>query len=72
MNQTIKLNNGVILPLVGLGTNTYGKVNHDYFGEINHDTKQLEEAIHLGYRLIDTAISYRNESVVGLALKKQT
>lgn len=70
MNQTIKLNNGVILPLVGLGTNTYGKVNHDYFGEINHDTKQLEEAIHLGYRLIDTAISYRNESVVGLALKK--
>src|SRR5690554_7012372 len=63
----IKLNNGSKIPLVGIGTNTFGKVDNKYANEINYDTKELDSAIKLGYRLIDTAISYRNEEVIGIA-----
>jgi diketogulonate reductase-like aldo/keto reductase len=63
--ETIQLNNGHHLPLLGTGTNTYGKEENDYQGRLNGDFSALETAIKLGYRLIDTAISYRNESGVG-------
>lgn len=66
----VQLNTGINIPIVGTGTNTYGKVDRDYNGEINGDTTELESAIAQGYRHIDTAISYRNESVVGDAVKK--
>ena len=68
--QTFTLNNGLRIPVIGTGTNTYGKVNRDYMGDINNDTTELESALALGYTLIDTAISYRNEGVVGLAIKR--
>lgn len=64
----IKLNNNLELPLLGIGTNTFGKIDHNYMGELNYDTTELEYAISLGYRLIDTAISYRNEAVIGKAI----
>lgn len=63
------LNDGTQIPKIGTGTNTFGKENNDYMGKITGDTKELLSAFDLGYRLIDTAISYRNESVVGAALK---
>lgn len=63
--ETITLANGLEMPLVGTGTNTYGKENNDYMGELNGDFSALETAIQMGYRLIDTAISYRNEAGVG-------
>lgn len=53
------------MPLLGTGTNTYGKKDNDYNGELNGNFEALENAIELGYRLIDTAISYRNEPGVG-------
>ncbi|VEU80400.1 aldo/keto reductase family protein [Haploplasma axanthum] len=68
--KQVKLNNGILIPILGTGTNTFGKENNDYYGNITNDTKELDSAIDLGYRLIDTAISYRNESVVGLAVSK--
>ena len=68
--QTFILNNGLRIPVMGTGTNTYGKVNRDYMGDINNDTTELESALALSYTLIDTAISYRNEGVVGLAIKR--
>lgn len=68
--QTIKLNTGIEIPIIGSGTNTFSKVNHDYKGEINDDTTELQNAISLGYRHIDTAISYRNEEVVGKAIRE--
>lgn len=67
MNK-IKLNNGIEIPLIGIGTNTFGKEGNLYHGEINFDIKELEYAITNGYRLIDTAISYRNEAVIGKAI----
>lgn len=66
--EYIKLNNGMKIPLVGIGTNTFGKVGNDYFEELNYDTKELNLAIDLGYKLLDTAISYRNEAVIGKAI----
>ncbi len=63
------LNNGYKMPALGTGTNTYGKENKDFHGTINYDTKELRSAISLGYRLIDTAVMYRNEAVIGNAVK---
>lgn len=68
--KEVKLNTGVRLPMVGSGTNTFGKVDHDYMGDIDGDTTEILSAIEQGYRHFDTAISYRNEAVVGKALKK--
>lgn len=68
--EYIKLNTGIDIPILGSGTNTYGKVDNKYKGEINGDTTELESAIESGYRHFDTAVSYRNEAVVGKAVKE--
>ena len=68
--QTIKLNNNVLMPIIGTGTNTFGKENKDYMGIINNNTSELLDALSAGYTLIDTAIAYRNESVVALGIKQ--
>lgn len=68
--ETIKLNTGISIPVIGSGTNTFGKENYDYMGAINNDLTELEQAIALGYRHFDTAIMYRNEKVVGNAISK--
>ena len=63
--ETVKLSNGQAMPIIGTGTNTYGKEGNQYKGELNDDFSALESAIKAGYRLIDAAISYRNEAGVG-------
>ena len=56
--------------MLGTGTNTFGKENRAFQGAINFDTTELQSAIALGYRLLDTAIYYRNEAVIGKAVKE--
>ena len=60
--QTVKLNNGVEMPILGFGV-----------FQMN-DAVECEEsvlaAIQTGYRLIDTAAAYGNEEVVGKAIKR--
>ena len=60
--NTIKLNNSVEMPVLGFGVFQVS------------DAAQCEQAvidaIESGYRLIDTAASYMNESAVGNAIKK--
>lgn len=68
--ETIQLNNGLTIPVVGSGTNTFGKENREYMGTINGETTELKEAVANGYRLFDTAIAYRNEAVVAKGLKE--
>lgn len=68
--ETITLTHGVEMPIIGTGTNTYGKENNKYDGVITGDTTELDHAIAAGYRHIDTAISYRNETVIGDAVAK--
>jgi 2,5-diketo-D-gluconate reductase A len=58
---TVKLNNGIPMPMVGFGTNTLG-------GDIC--VRSVSDAISVGYRLIDTAKVYGNEEFVGAGIKK--
>lgn len=60
--QTIKLNNGIEMPLVGLGV--------FQIPDLNECEQTVLSAIKAGYRLIDTASLYQNESAVGNAIKK--
>jgi 2,5-diketo-D-gluconate reductase A len=57
----IALNDGHSIPQVGLGT---WKIDEALTPQI------VETALGCGYRLIDTAANYRNESGIGLALAK--
>lgn len=61
MMQTVTLNNGIDMPIVGFGVYQIS------------DSKACEQsvldAIDVGYRLIDTAASYMNETEVGNAIK---
>lgn len=66
--ECITLNNGIKMPIVGTGTNTYGKENNDYNGVLTNEIPELISALELGYRSIDAAISYRNEELVGSVL----
>lgn len=60
MMPTFKLNNGVEMPAVGFGV----------FQIPGEETKQaVLDAISAGYRLIDTAQAYGNETEVGAAIK---
>lgn len=68
--KTLRMNNGLDIPILGSGTNTFGKEGHAYMGAINNDTGALESALKLGYTLFDTAIAYRNEAVLGLAIRR--
>lgn len=63
--EYVTLNSGEKMPLLGTGTNTYGKENDEYNGKLTGDFTALKDAIELGYRSIDAAISYGNEAGVG-------
>ncbi len=63
--EYVTLNSGENMPLLGTGTNTYGKENDEYNGKLSGDFTALKDAIELGYRSIDAAISYGNEAGVG-------
>lgn len=62
------LNNGVLMPAIGTGTNTFGKPNDDYEAAPNGDFSPVLSAVAAGYRLFDTAIAYGNEAGIGEAL----
>ena len=62
MNTLIKLNNGITIPRIGLGV-------WQIPDGIVVETAVLD-ALKAGYRHIDTAKIYGNESGVGLAIKK--
>jgi 2,5-diketo-D-gluconate reductase A len=60
--QTITLNNGIAMPIVGFGV--------FQIPDASECTRCVIDAIHAGYRLIDTAASYMNEAAVGAGLKQ--
>lgn len=59
-SPTLKLNNGIEMPALGLGV---------YQASAEDTVKAVENAIADGYRLIDTARAYGNESQVGEAIR---
>lgn len=56
------LNNGVEMPILGFGV--------FQVTDLAECERSVVDAIHTGYRLIDTAQSYMNEEAVGNAIKK--
>jgi 2,5-diketo-D-gluconate reductase A len=60
--QTVKLNNGIEMPLLGFGV--------FQVTDLAECERSVSDAIATGYRLIDTAASYQNEKAVGRAIKK--
>lgn len=59
--NNLTLNNGVQMPMVGFGT-------WDVRGE--KGKRCIQDALELGYRLIDTAQMYDNEEMVGKAVRE--
>ena len=60
--QKIILNNGVEMPILGFGVYQVP--------DAEECERSVLDAIHAGYRLIDTAAAYMNEEAVGNAIKK--
>lgn len=58
--QTTKLNNGILMPIIGYGT---------YLTPPRQTEALVRQALDAGYRHIDTAQNYGNEREVGLAVK---
>jgi len=59
---SVTLNNGVEIPLLGFGV--------FQVTDAEECERSVYEAIHTGYRLIDTAAAYGNEEAVGQAIKR--
>ncbi len=59
--QSVKLNNGIEMPLIGFGVFQIPE---------NECEDVVVNAIKNGYRLIDTASSYENEEAVGRAISR--
>lgn len=60
--QNVVLNNGVEMPILGFGV--------FQIRDAAECERSVVDAIHTGYRLIDTAASYLNEEAVGKAVKR--
>jgi 2,5-diketo-D-gluconate reductase A len=58
----VTLNNGVRMPILGFGV--------FQVTDLAECQRAVEDALSVGYRLVDTAASYRNEEAVGNALRK--
>ena len=59
--ETIKLNNGLTCPVIGIGTFMLSPTDAE---------NSVREALKMGYRLIDTANAYVNERAVGRGMKE--
>ena len=59
--KTVKLNNGVKMPILGFGV---------YQVDPKETEQVVSDALEVGYRSIDTAYAYMNEKEVGNAIKK--
>jgi diketogulonate reductase-like aldo/keto reductase len=59
----ITLNDGLTLPVIGLGTYTL---------KGNEGVNAIQNAIDMGYRLIDSAYNYENEGTVGEAVRRSS
>lgn len=60
LNETYKMNNGLEIPKLALGT---------WLINDNKVTDAVREAVKIGYRHIDTAQAYGNERGVGEAVR---
>mgnify|MGYP001304275444 CR=1 FL=1 len=62
--KTVKLNNGVEMPVLGFGV--------FQITDLTQCERCVVEAIQTGYRLIDTAASYQNEEAIGKGIRQSS
>jgi 2,5-diketo-D-gluconate reductase A len=62
--KNVLLNNGVEMPILGFGV--------FQVTDLDECERSVHEAIQIGYRVIDTAASYKNEEAVGKAIKSSS
>jgi diketogulonate reductase-like aldo/keto reductase len=60
LESTVKLNNGIDIPVLGLGT---------YLARDQQAYEAVRNALKIGYRHIDTAAMYQNEKEIGQAVR---
>lgn len=60
--QTVKLNNGVEMPVLGFGV--------FQIPDFEECKRSVLNALQVGYRSLDTASAYQNEEAVGVAIKE--
>ena len=60
MKATLKLNNGIECPAVGIGTFMLSPADAE---------NSVREALKMGYRLVDTAAAYQNERACGRGIR---
>ena len=60
--KKVKLNNGVEMPILGFGV--------FQILDLQECERSVMDAIQIGYRLIDTAASYKNEEAVGKGIRQ--
>ncbi len=60
--QTVTLNNGIEMPILGFGV--------FQIPDAEECERSVSDALQVGYRLIDTAAAYGNEEAVGNAIKR--
>jgi 2,5-diketo-D-gluconate reductase A len=60
--EHVVLNNGVEMPLLGFGVYQVR--------DLAECERSVEEALRVGYRLVDTAAAYQNEQAVGHAIRR--
>jgi len=72
--EYFKLNDGNKIPVIGIGTNTFGKQNREFCENGNcindHSFCEIKSALENGYRYFDCAISYENEDIIGKVISE--
>lgn len=63
MQEFYELSDGFQIPKIGFGT---------YSLNGSYGTRVIEQALNVGYRLLDTAFNYENEGAVGRAIKNSS
>ena len=66
--EFFKLANGVEMPAIGSGTNTFGKITTENGPVYDGHTDEVVSAVRAGYRMFDTAEAYGNEEAVGAGI----
>jgi len=66
--EFFQLSNGVRIPVIGSGTNTFAKTATENGMVYDGHTDEVVSAIRAGYRFFDTAESYGNEEAVGTGI----
>ncbi len=59
--KTMRLNNGIECPVIGIGTFMLSPADAE---------NSVREALKMGYRMVDTANAYVNERAVGRGIKE--